>query len=414
MAMFRILTSICVLLFFLQSVDAEEHWPRFRGPNGNGVSTATTVPVEWSEDDYNWTLDLPGTGNASPVIWGGKLFVTSASLDKGLHYLQCIDVSKGTVLWEKEYQFNKYKTHNNNSFASNTPCIDEDAVYFLRQTPAGSPLIAYSHEGEELWRYELGPYTHGQGGGTSPVVYKNMVIVSNDGKGNSYLLAVDRKTGKEVWKFPRLGKRACFSTPCVFRPEGRDEELIFTHCFEGVIGINPTDGKQNWRIDVFGTHSQRAVGSPVIYKDLIISSSGARFGEKNVVAVSPVEDDKKLTAKEAYRLTKTAPHVPTVIVYQGKLYLWGDDGVVTCANATTGKTEWMKRVGGNYFSSPIIVNDKLYNVDVDGTVIVMSMGDTPEVLAKNDLGETCRATPAVANGVLYLRTDSKLFSIGGK
>ena len=196
--MLRILASISLVAILSQLSNAQENWTRFRGPNGSGISTAQTVPIEWSEKDYNWTFDLPGTGNASPVIWKDKLFITSASVSKGLQYLQCINVGNGKTLWEKEYTFKKYKTHSNNSFASNSPCVDDDAVYVLWQTPAGSPLIAYSHDGKKLWEYELGPYKHGQGGGTSPIIYKDMVIVSNDGKGNSFLLAVNRKTGKEV------------------------------------------------------------------------------------------------------------------------------------------------------------------------------------------------------------------------
>lgn len=396
----------------------DDNWPRFRGHNGSGISKATTIPVEWTEKDYNWKISLPGSGNSSPVVWENHIYVTSADVTNGTQTLQCINAHTGTVSWAKEFEFKKYKTHNNNSFASNTPVVDKDGVCVLWQTPAGSPLIAYSHAGEKQWTYDLGPYKHGQGGATSPIIYQDKVVVSNDGKSNSFLVAVHRKTGDELWKIPRLGKRACFSTPCVFRPEHGPEELIFTHCFEGVIGVDPKTGSQKWHIDVFGTHSQRAVGSPVIYDDLIISSSGARFGEKNVVAVTTVPDknamnDQAVIAEEVYRLTKTAPHVPTVIAYEDRLYLWGDEGVVTCANAKTGKTVWLHRAGGNYFASPIIVDGKMYNVDVDGTVVVMSTGDQPRVLARNELGEQCRATPAVANGVLFLRTDSQLFSIGG-
>ncbi|MCA9068210.1 MAG: PQQ-binding-like beta-propeller repeat protein, partial [Planctomycetaceae bacterium] len=263
---------LCYLLLLtltlLHSNATAENWTRFRGPNGSGISSATTVPVKWSDKDYRWTAELPGEGHSSPVVWGDRLFVTSADGKTGIRYLVCLNALTGEQLWKKQFEFEKYKKHNNNSFASNTPTVDEAFVYVLWQSPESSTLSAFSHQGDKAWTEDLGPYRHGQGGGTSPVIFEDMVVVSNDHGQGSFLAAYDRKTGEERWKVPREGKRASYSTPCVYRPAGQPAELIFTHCFEGVIGVDPQTGKQKWMVDPFGRFPQRAVVSPFVAGDL--------------------------------------------------------------------------------------------------------------------------------------------------
>lgn len=410
--------SVAVLLlpsFFAVFYDsaAAQEWTRFRGPNGSGVSEAKTVPVEWDAKDINWRAELPGKGNSSPIVWGDHVYVTSAVDDPPTRYLLCLDAASGKLLWQREVPFTTYKKHKNNSFASNTPCADADHVYVLWQSKENSPLVAFTHDGEEVWRYDLGPYNHGQGGGTSPIVYGDQLIVCNDHSRGSFLLALDRRTGQEMWKVPREGKRACYATPCIFQPQGRPAEIIFSHCFEGISGVDPATGRQNWMIDVFGDFPQRAVGSPIVVDDLVIANSGALVSDKNLVAVRPQADDGGARVEEVYRLTRGAPHVPSAIAYKGLLFAWNDQGIVTCLDVHDGRKVWQKRVGGNYFSSPVCVDGKLYCVDVDGVVVVIRAADEYELLARNPLGEPSMATPAVSGGRMFVRTESQLFSIGG-
>ncbi len=401
-------------LLFVSSEANAENWTRFRGPNGSGLSEATTVPVKWDGDDIRWTVELPGIGHSSAVVWEKRLFVTSADAEAGKRYLIGLNAKTGERNWIKEFDFAKHKKHNNNSFASNTPAVDGDAVYVLWQSPEGSSLKAFTHEGDEVWTADLGPYRHGQGGATSPIVFEDLVVVSNDHGKGSFLGGYDKKTGKERWRIPREGKRACYSTPCVYQPEGQAAELIFTHCFEGVTGVDPHSGKKLWMMDVFGRFPQRAVVSPFVVGDLVITGSGARGGERNIVAIRPPASPEA-KPQEAYRISKAGtPHVPTPIAYQDWLFLWGDNGIVSCVKADTGKPVWQKRLGGNYFSSPICINGKLYGVDLEGTVVVLDASDKFAELARNPLGRPTRATPAVANGVLYVRSESHVFAIGGK
>jgi outer membrane protein assembly factor BamB len=390
-----------------------ENWTRFRGPNGSGISEAKTVPVKWAEKEINWKAELPGIGHSSPVVWGDRLFVTAADVEAGKRFLICLKTTDGSITWKRTADFAKYRLHSNNSFASNTPAVDANHVYVLWQSKQESALVAFDHDGQEAWRYDMGAYLHGQGGGTSPIVHEGLVFVSNDHSKGSFLVAVDSKAGKEVWKIPRAGKRACYSTPCVFPVAGGESEIVFTHSFEGVIGVASRTGKPSWKVDPFGRAPQRAVGSPLVTDGLVIASSGARVAEKIVVAIRPRPMGDGSKAEEVFRVTKIAPHVPTPLAYNKRLYLWTDTGVVGCVNMKTGKTIWQKRVGGNFFGSPVCIDGKLYSVDLEGNVVVLATGDKYEELARNALGEPSRATPAVADGRLFVRTYSHVFSIGG-
>lgn len=390
-----------------------ENWNRFRGPNGSGISSATTIPVEWDQNDYNWTVSLAGKGHSSPVCWESRIFVTGADEETKTRTLQCLDVHRGEELWRSDIPFEPYRLQKNNSFASSTPAVDTDHVYVLWQSREESPLIAYDHSGNKVWQFDLGPYRHGQGGATSPVTHGDLVIVANDHQAGSFLLAVDRMTGKERWRIPREGKRACYGTPCINFPAERPAEVIFSHCYEGIIGVDVASGHQNWHIDVFGRASQRALGSPIVAGDLVIASSGGIGGDRQVVAVRPQRSGKGVEATEAYRIIRQSPHVPTPLVYRDWLFLWSDSGIATCAERETGKVVWQKRIGGNFFSSPICIDGKLLCVDLDGNVVVISASDDYQLLARNSLGLPSRATPAVSNGALLIRTESQLFSIGG-
>lgn len=399
------MTSLTLLLLLAGA----QEWSRFRGPNGAGVSDATTIPAEWKEGDFNWRLRLPGGGHSSPVLWGARLFLTSADAEKAERYLLCIDAEKGAILWTKAFPFERYKLHKNASYAANTPAADADRVYALWQTRKRSTLHAFRHDGTPAWTADLGPYRSGHGTGSSPIVAGDLVVVCNDQDGESFLLAVDAATGRERWRVPRVGDRACYSTPCVYERPGGATEIIFTHSYRGITGVEARTGRKAWEIDVFGRHQQRAIGSPVIFGDLVIGSSGFTTKEKNVVAVRPGDGG----VKEVYRLQDRVPHVPTPLVLGDRLFLWGDTGIVTCADAATGRVVWQERVPGAYYGSPVAAGGRLYCADEKGVVTVIAAGDAFGLLARNDLGGETRSTPAIAGGVMYVRTRSVLVSVGG-
>ena len=406
----RLLVAFLLISLVPAAGFAGDRWPRFRGLNGAGVNAEGRVPVTWDPEDYAWTAKLPGTGCSSPVIWGKSLFVTAADEDKLRRYLLCMDAETGQERWRKEAAFQRYKKHKNNAFAASTPAVDAQQVYVLWHSREGSPLIAYSHAGQEQWRYDLGPYLHGQGGASSPIVHGDLVVVAHDHKADSFLVAVNRTSGDVVWKIPRDGKRACYATPCVRTTASGEDEFVFTHCYEGIVGVAAQTGKQRWHVDVFGRESQRALTSPVLFDDLVIAGSGAVGGERKIVAVQVAADAD--TAVEKYRLTRQSPHVPTPLVVDQGLYLWSDSGIVTRCDAVTGKITWQKRVGGNFFSSPICVGNAIYNVSTDGEVVVLADSDKFQLLGRQDLEEGTKASLASVGNRLYIRTDSRLLVLG--
>ena len=393
------------------TVDAQE-WTRFRGPNGTGVSDAKGIPVSWTGDDYRWKASLPGKGLSSPVAWGNRVFVTAADTTAGRRSVICLALDSGKLLWSRDEPFSSHKKHRRNSYASGTPAVDARRVYTIWQSRTNSSLVAYAHDGTPTWQVPLGGFKGGHGPATSPIVHNNIVYLCNDHEGPSFLLAVDAATGQIKWKVPRSGKRACYSTPCVFNRPGHGTEIIFVHSYQGIWGVAAESGTKNWEIDVFGTFKQRAIASPVIAGDLIIGSSGFTTAEKNIVAVRPGKKVDEVV--EAFRVSQSVPHIPTPLVYQAHMYLWADIGIVSCVSMTTGKSVWRNRIGGKFFGSPICVDGRLFAIDSKGTVVVVAASPEYKLLGKNPLGEPSRSTPAVSGGKLLLRTDSQLIAIGSE
>ncbi|MBI1178852.1 PQQ-binding-like beta-propeller repeat protein [bacterium] len=387
-----------------------QEWTRFRGPNGTGISDAKTVPVAWTEKDYNWKVELPAGGNASPVLWEHKIFLPVA--DESQFSVVCIDDRDGHQIWKRDYPHAYYHLHKFNSFASGSCAVDEDRVYFTRQDGREMFLCALTQAGEPVWQVSLGEFEAQHGGGQSPIVYQDLVVVPNDEDLAGEILAVDRKTGKKRWSIPRHPGTADYAVPCVFTQAGKPPLLIFNSHDDGVSAVDPLTGRVAWSTadDLL---KLRCVSSPFVAAGMTFATCGVAGGGNYVVAVQPPTDGST-KAEMQYAIRKAAPYVPTPIAYNGRLFLWGDGGIVTCADATTGKTKWQERVGGNYFSSPVCVDGKIYGTSDSGDVVVIAAGDEFKVLARNDLGELTRATPAVANGRIVFRTWEHLIRIGGK
>ncbi len=392
---------------------AAQEWTRFRGPNGSGVSDAKTVPVKWTDSEINWKAKLPGGGISSPVVWGEKVFVSAAEVDKGRRHLLCLDAKTGKECWRQTETFQAYKKHKVNSFATSTPAVDEARAYHVWQSAEGSALLAFTHDGAPAWKFQLDAFSEGHGGGVSPIVWDDLVVLACDQQGPSYLVAVDRRTGEQRWKTPRQSKRAGYSTPCVYQVPGRSAELIFTEWKHGITGLDPATGQVRWEIDCFGKETERAIASPIIAGDVIFGTCGFATSDKHCVAVRPRDAGDKVEAKELFRVEKSAPHLPTPIAFNGRLFLWTEKGIVSSVKLNTGDVLETKRIGGNFSASPVCIDGKLYGISDDGEVIVLKADDSLEELARNPLDEPCRATPAVSGGRLFLRTMSQLISVGG-
>ncbi|MEX2119033.1 MAG: PQQ-binding-like beta-propeller repeat protein [Pirellulales bacterium] len=407
-----------VLLLALSTGVGAQEWTRFRGPNGTGLSDATTIPTRWTEKDFNWKVELPGVGHSSPVLWGDRIFLTSAFEDTATRIVLCLDAADGKILWQRQFRFTLHGKHKFNSFASSTPAVDEERVYLTWSAPEEYTLLALDHEGNDVWYADLGPFVGDHSGGTSPMVYEDLVVLGGDqGLSNgppdadSFLVAVDRRTGQRRWQTGRRTENAAYSTPCVYQPDGQPAQLIFNSGAHGISGIDPRTGETMWELDVL---DKRSVSSPIVTAGLVFGTTGSGGGGHYLAAVRPPAPGSDGKPELVYGVPDLAPYVPTLIAKDGLVFLWHDKGKVTCLRAATGDELWSERVGGNFSGSPVIAGDRLYAIAENGTVVVLAAGEKFELLGRNPLGEDSRSTPAVAGGRMYLRTLSHLISVGGK
>ncbi len=413
-------TSLIAFSLFLCSHASGEDWTRFRGDNGQGISNEKNIPTKFGESDYQFKVKLKGSGNSSPVILGEKLFLMSADKDTATRYLVCLNSKTGKEIWTKEYESQAHRLHSRNSFASCTPAVDKDHVYFAWSTPKETLIKALDHDGNEVWSKDLGPWVSQHGFGTSPIVYKDKLILSNSQQGErlkpgqkagvSSVVAFDRKTGKIEWKTDRGSAAASYSVPCIYKGKDGKDQLIGCSTADGMYSLDPETGKELWSFA--GAFKMRTVASPTISDGLILGSTGSGGGGNYVIAIQP-PTERAAKANEKFRVTKNASYVPCPIVHGGNIFIWYDKGILSCADGKTGEVKWRERMDSGFSGSPILVEDRMYCIGEDGTLYVVRASDKFESMAKIDLGESARSTPAVANGMLYLRTDSHLIAVGG-
>ena len=414
--MLRVVISLAVMLV---SASQGQEWTRFRGPNGQGISHAKNIPVKWTEDDYNWKVELPGVGHSSPVLWADKVFVTCGDQGAGRGILLALRVSDGKPLWRQDYAMSTYRPNKLNSYATATPAVDADHVYTLWPTAEEIILVATDHNGREIWRRTFGGHYSQHGSGTSPVVFGGIVVFtcehedSSKKDATSSWIALDRRTGKTKWELPRqTGPKTSYSTPCVYSPASEARQLVFASQRHGITGVDPRTGKIVWELE--SAFPSRVVSSPVIAGHLLIGSCGDGTKGKCLIAIRPGAQDKSTRPEEVYKIEDGAPYVPTSLAAAGLLFTFDDRGYVSCLASDTGEQLWRERVAKRFYGSPVWVDGKLYCITIDGEVLVIRAGEAYELLARNPLGEKSHATPAIAAERMYLRTYSHLICIGPK
>jgi len=400
---------------------AAQEWARFRGPNGTGVSHAKGIPTKITDADINWKIELPGSGHSSPVLWGEKIFLTTTGDKSGGISVICLNAKDGAKLWQHDFALTPFARHKFNSFASSTPAVDAERVYVLWNEPEHYMLTALDHTGKEVWQRDLGAFVSQHGCGISPIVYKDKIIVGNeqdDAKqvpggtrtGESFVLAVETKTGKTIWRTPRTSAVVAYSTPCIYEPKGGKPVAVFTSQGNGMYALDPENGKVVWEYgDAF---DKRTVASPLVAGNVIFGSCGQGGGGTFVTAI---QADASTTGKPklAYQIKKSAPYVPTGIAVGNRVWFWNDGGILTCADPATGDIKYQERVGGNYFGSPVWIDGRLFCVSTSGDLVVVEAGDNFNVLHRYALSELCHSSPAVALGRMFVRTENHLWSFGG-
>ncbi|MCA8986740.1 MAG: PQQ-binding-like beta-propeller repeat protein [Planctomycetaceae bacterium] len=397
------LCGVFVLLAVFAATQAPaENWPRFRGPNGQGISSETGFPVQWTEQDYAWSVDLPGLAHSSPVVWDNHLFVTTGLNDGSVRRIICLDPATGAEKWQRDLTLNTVHLHNKNSYASGSPVTNGEFVV-ASFADAGQMIVAcWTMNGDQVWTQNLGEFISQHGPSCSPVIHNQLVIVPKDMMGPSAVYGLDLKTGKIVWETEREYRRTSYACPIIRTRADGVEEVICVAGMMGISGLNVQTGEMIWRTESF---PERTVGSPVLCGDHVIAISGAGGKGKNFFS-APL--DQKGDVPVSLKLTRQIPYVPTPIYKDGMLYMILDVGIASCIDAKTGEEVWTERLGGNFSGSPIWMEDRIYTIDEDGTVIVLSAGKTFQELGRVPLNDLCYSTPVVANGRLFLKTASKL------
>ncbi|QDU79759.1 outer membrane biogenesis protein BamB [Polystyrenella longa] len=413
------LALICGWLTFpclSESADAADdssptRWARFRGPNGAGIATGQNLPKDLKPEHREWVVDLPGLGHAAPAIWDDFLFVTSAIDEGAVRYLYCLDAITGEERWVRTLSMNKSAKHIKSSWASSTPVTDGEFVYVAFADAEQYLLSAYDFAGELQWREDLGSFESQHGQGTSPVLYEDLVILANDQDGPSSVVAFEKATGKMAWTTLRESRRVSYATPLMIPPAGGKglPQLIVACGAMGLTSLNPRTGHMHWKT---GEFSHRTVGSPVYGEGVLVQCCGGGGQGKYMVAIKPHDAPNSDDPFEVlYEHKRRLPYVPTPIIYEGHLYLCNDGGIANCLNVETGENVWTERIGGNYSSSPVCVDGMIYMLSEDGEIVVISASPDYKLWGRLKLDDHSHATPAVANGRLYLRTFHRLTSI---
>lgn len=391
---------------------AETEWPEFRGPTGQGLSAATNVPIEWSADSHvAWKVAIPGRGWSSPVLSRGRLYLTSAVGDtaRTLHAL-CFDAQDGRVIWDTEVfcpdAANLAAMHQKNSPASGTPIIKADRLYvhFGHMGTAALDLA-----GQVLWRQTDLKYPPVHGTGSSPILVDGALVFSCDGGKDPFVAALDAATGAVRWKTPRnttAKKSFSFSTPLAIQVKGATQIISPGPGFVGSYDLK--DGREIWRVGYGEGYS--VVPRPVFAHGLLFVSSS--FDAAVLFAIKPDGATGDATATNvAWSNRKAAPHSASALVLGDELYFVSDAGIATCADARTGAVHWSERLGGGFSASPFAAERRVYFQNEAGTGFVVKAGKTFELLAKNELGERSLASVAVADGALFIRTETQLWKI---
>jgi len=416
------------------------NWPQWRGPDGQGVSAETGLPTEWSDvKNVKWKTPIAGRGHSSPIVWDKKIFLTSNvdgekiegrtpgvthKMSDGSTFVHpdavgadlkhtfkviCLDRDSGKVLWERVAYEGPVQDsrHKKASFASSTPATDGKYVFAFFGSEG---LYAYDFKGKQIWKQNLGTLgTASVGYGVSPILYGNLVIMQCDDSGmHSFIVAFDKKTGKEVWRVPRKVD-VTWTTPVLVQTS-KGTELV-TGAAEAIIAYDPATGKELWRHK--GLESN-AVPTPVVSNDLVILTSGS----PNKIALALKAGgtgDVTGTSQLAWSYNKGTAYVPSPILYGDYVYLMTDRGLLTCLDAKTGKVVYEgARVPkpSTFQASPVAFEGKILLTSEEGETFVLKAGPKHEVLRSNSVGEPVSASPAIANGNIFIRGEKHLFAIG--
>jgi outer membrane protein assembly factor BamB len=421
-----------------------QNWPAFRGPDASGVAATATPPVSWdlaSAKNVAWKTPIPGLAHSSPIVWGNRIYLTTAVATSGkptvitgdsdksgidsaadmvshTWRLLAIDSTSGKIVWDRAVHQGvpRLKRHVKASHASATPATDGKHIVALLGSEG---LFCFDMEGKLKWRQDLGVMDVGLvddpsyqwGPGSSPLIFENLVLVQNDRHKDSFVAAFDLATGKEVWRTPH-DEYPSWATPAAVRANGKTE--IVTNAGKFIRGFDPKTGRELWRLS--DDRTQVKVPTPVVAGDLVIVTGGYPPGGRPIYAIRPGGSGELDRKALAWRTDRGAPYTGTPLVYNGILYACTDNGILSAYDPKTGERIYQQRVSSNaagFSASPVAAAGRIYLASEDGDVFVVRAGRKFELLATNPMGEIVMATPAISGNLLIVRTGTQLVAVRG-
>lgn len=412
------LTLPAILLSLHPAATSAQEWSRFRGKDGSGVGRMTHLPAEFTKAAYDWAIKLEGVGHSSPVLWGNQLFLTVNRESGKDRRIESYDSNTGKQLWSWSETLEEHNLHKHNNFASSTPVVTAEAVFAVWGSGNKTEAVALDHDGKLLWRRDWPAFSSDHGFGASPVVSNATLILHTDSVENrvSQVIGLDLKTGETLWEVERktVGEDekhlTAYNTPTTIQIDGQ-EMVVVLQTNDGWKALDPATGEVIWSHE--GDYTMRSVGSIASGDGMLFATFGSGGNGKQATALKPTSSGAPEILYEL-GIADGLGYVPTPLIHDGLLYLWGDGGVLTCRDAETGAEVYRERIGGNFFSSPVIVDGKIICGSRDGEFISVKLGPKFEILGRSRLDSGMNATPAIANNRLYLRTDTHLICIKGE
>jgi outer membrane protein assembly factor BamB len=403
-----------------------ENWPCWRGPRGDGTSLESGVPRSWNGltgANIRWRTPVPGSGHASPIVWNDRVFLVGCVEATQERVLACLDRLTGKTLWQQAVVRAPLETkHALNSFASSTPATDGKLVYvsFLEVdghtipapnvgaprpiTPGQMVVAAYDFAGNQRWLARPGEFISAHGYCASPVLFENLVILNGDHDGDSYVVALDKTTGKTVWSIPREHKTRSYVTP-IIREIGGRTQMVFSGSLS-IVSLDPRTGSLLWHI---AGPTEQFVASMVTDGKLLFMAAG--FPTYHVMAIRPDGSGNVTNTHVAWHETNAKCYVPSPVVVNGHLIVADDRGTANCFVAESGQRLWQERLGTHFSASLVTAGELVYAIADDGQTKVVRPGPLLEVVADNPLGENCYSSPAIAHGSLFIRGEKHLYCV---
>ncbi len=408
--MLKFITLFSLIFSVTVGNAAPENWPGWRGPRGDGtVANAEKLPVKFDiEKNTVWKTKVPGIGHASPVIWGDRVFLVTADEDSSTRSLLCFDRKSGKQLWSKVVLEAPFEDiHRLNSRASSTPATDGERIYVSFLHGDNMFAAAYDFEGKQLWKTEPGVFSSKHGYCSCPVLWNEKVIINGDHDGDAYIVALDQKTGEQIWKTDRPNKTRSYCTPIIRKIDGRNQMILSGSL--SVASYDPDTGEQHWVID---GPTEQFVASLVYNEKLNLLFLTCGFPQKHMMAIRPDGKGNVTDTHIEWRDTAGASYVPSPVAIGDYFLVVADNGVASCFVAKTGDRLWRERLPGKHSASIIAANGLAYFTSDTGIVSVVKPGPTFDVIAQSETGENVFASPAVFENQLFVRSEGHLYCIG--